>query len=378
VRRLASGALLAFVLLMGIDRPAPPFPGHAQWADLAIGVAMVALAIVWLRRQASWPLGADVTAAAMGYVLWAAVSAVVHRAGGWKVLGIVELVCVLVVTAELTPTTRDRDRLIRVWLIGSAVLGAFALIGAALAVAGVPAALYDPRGGELNLPVRARGLCVTSNLLASQLLAPLVLLVTDGRRWLGRHGRAIALALVATAFVMTLSRTFLAAALVLVLLRARDWRRSLLATLLVVAALASVRLDLYRSPDGTIVVGTAPGLRWRLARSAGQSMVEQPLFGVGPGAAPAHVEWPRPGDPVSDMYAHDTALGIAATLGVPALLAFLLLCAFVLREAGGSRDDTERVLVCALAATLFDGLTMDVQNFRHLWVLFGLVLSGPD
>lgn len=376
--RIVEPALLVFVVLMGVDRPSPPIPGHAEWADLAMLVAAAALALSWLGRRPHWPLRPAVSVAAIGYAGWAALSAAVHQAGGWKALGIAELLCAAVVTAAVAADSERRDRLLRVWLWASAALAAFALAGAALAVAGVPSPLYDARGGDLNLPFRARGLCVTSNLLASQLLAPLVLLVADGRRLLGRRARQLVLVLVGLAFTVTLSRSWLAAAMAAVLGGMRGRRRIACAVALAIAMLASMRLDLYRDQDGTVTASTAPGLRWRLAASALRSAREHPLVGVGPDQEPAFVSWPRPGDPPAAMSSHSTPIDVAARLGWPALLLFTLLCALVLRDAiRAPADATQRALLCALGALLFEAIAIDIESFRHLWLLLGLVGAPP-
>jgi hypothetical protein len=371
---LAQAALLAFVALMGVDRPSLPLPGHAQWSDLAALLATAALLASRPRRLVPGALAG----AAIAYAGWAALSSLIHGAGGWKALGVAELACVMMVTSALASDPAMRDRVLRVWLAAATAWSAVALVGVALAIAQVPSVLYDPRGGDLNLPWRARGLFVTSNLLASYLVVPLVLLVTDGKRWLGRW-RAPALVLVGAAFAATLSRTWLAAALAALWLTTRGWKRTAGVTLLLLATLASVRLDLYRDAAGHVTVSTAPGVRWRLAEAALGSALAHPLVGVGPDAWPARIDWPRPGDPPTELSAHSTPLDVAARLGFPALLAFLLVCALALRDGSRATDDdpTRAVLYACLCALFFDALTTDAENFRHLWLLFGLAASSP-
>jgi len=90
MRRSLGALVCAFALLMGVHEPAPPLPGHAAFADLlmpfALGTALLVAQPSLSRQPGAW--------AALCYVAWAAVSGWRHGAGGWKVLGICELVSV--------------------------------------------------------------------------------------------------------------------------------------------------------------------------------------------------------------------------------------------------------------------------------------------
>jgi hypothetical protein len=73
-----------------------------------------------------------------------------------------------------------------------------------------------------------------------------------------------------------------------------------------------------------------------------ESFERHPLVGEGPGALTGQ----NRGVP---FRAHLTAGNIAATMGVPALVAFAL-----------------------LAGLALDGLAQDIDHFRHVWVMIGL------
>jgi hypothetical protein len=90
-----------------------------------------------------------------------------------------------------------------------------------------------------------------------------------------------------------------------------------------------------------------------------------PWLGVGPGHAPAVVD----GAPFE---AHCTPLDIAATLGLPALAAFVAMVVLLWTKTAPH----DPVLWSGLVALGLDGLTEDVADFRHLWVLFGLAASS--
>jgi O-antigen ligase len=168
-------------------------------------------------------------------------------------------------------------------------------------------------------------------------------------------------------FALTVSRALFAFVFALGL------RRRSIAVIIgcVVALVVLFRLDVHRD-DAGLRFSTAPGIRYRLAEAALHTASEHPLFGVGPGRNAGELPWPRPEDPMTTMDAHCTPINVAATLGLPALACFLGLCIFVLVRARDS-SGLRAALALALAAVLFDSFTVDVEDFRHLWLLFALV-----
>src|SRR4051794_4675945 len=110
---------------MGVGEPL--LPHHAQLADLLVPVGLLLLARR-LRAAAWWPWAAL-------YLGWAAISAAVHSAGGWKLLGIGELVAVLALAATLDE--EERQKVVRGWVVGAAALAAVALVVSSLSGAGV-------------------------------------------------------------------------------------------------------------------------------------------------------------------------------------------------------------------------------------------------
>src|SRR6185503_2044666 len=96
-----------------------------------------------------------------------------------------------------------------------------------------------------------------------------------------------------------------------------------------------------------------------------RTLVEDPLTGRGPGTSPG-----RRGDAPFD--AHCTPLDVAATMGLPALFAFAALPIVLRRRASVARARAEW---SALLAIGVDALASDVEDFRHVWLLFGLVAA---
>jgi hypothetical protein len=67
--------------------------------------------------------------------------------------------------------------------------------------------------------------------------------------------------------------------------------------------------------------------------------------------------------------AHLTPLDVAATLGAPALLAFVAVPFLIWRER---IRPTDRIIWGVLAGLGVDALGQDLENFRHVWVALGV------
>ena len=106
-----------------------------------------------------------------------------------------------------------------------------------------------------------------------------------------------------------------------------------------------------------------PSTRLSALVTSAASFERHPVFGVGPG----HLPGVRSAGPCD---AHFTPLNIAATLGAPAMLAFLGIPALLWRRR---RRPTDLALWGAMAGIGLDALAQDVEDFRHVWVLFGLL-----
>jgi hypothetical protein len=62
-------------------------------------------------------------------------------------------------------------------------------------------------------------------------------------------------------------------------------------------------------------------------------------------------------------------LNVTATAGVPALLALIGMAVALWR---GRTRPTDIAIWSGLAALMIDGLTLDIDHFRHVWLLIGL------
>jgi O-antigen ligase len=366
IERMFVGALALFAATMAVAVPRLPFVPHAAWADLAAAAAVGAAVIARARRM----LGAT-TIAGLAYAAWIAVAAAGAGGGWWRVAGALELVAVMAMASTLLP--RERDVVVRGWIAGAAALSLVGLVVAGLVVAGVDVEPLFAGGGELGWRGRPAGLC-RSGMLAQVALAPLMLLLLDGNRLVGRRLRVGLIALLAGTVALTLTRTILAilVAVAVALASRRPRLAAVVVALASIAALASVRLDVHHRDE--------PGIRWRIVASAAERARAHPLTGIGPGEHAAVAGWPSASDPPLDWDAHSTAFDLAATVGLPGLALFLVTFGLAARRGwrawrSGALDATGRALVVTLAATAFDALTVDVEDFRHVWLLAGLVAA---
>jgi hypothetical protein len=174
--------------------------------------------------------------------------------------------------------------------------------------------------------------------------------------------------------VATLSRGIIGFLLASALRRsaAMTGRRALLAigatvlSVSIIAALSVGRLHLNPTKPSTIsYVVPDPGNRREAFTSSLKTLEHHPLLGIGPGAIPGV----NRGEP---FRAHFTPLNVAATLGLPALLALLAMLWLLWRDR---RRPTDVALWSAAAGIALDGLAQDIDHFRHVWVLIGLLGS---
>lgn len=122
-----------------------------------------------------------------------------------------------------------------------------------------------------------------------------------------------------------------------------------------------------------------PSYRLRLWAKALGLFLSHPILGVGRGGflyAPAQGVASIPGIP------HNTYLGIAAELGLAGLVSFMTLVFYSLRlllarVTGDEGRSLRYALAAACIALLVQGLTVNIENARVLWLIIGLSMTIP-
>jgi hypothetical protein len=350
---------------------------HAQWSDVVFAAAAVTWGWeCWQRRR--WPrLGA--LHAAIALYLTAAVLADLmappEYQAGWKLLGFAELCMLTVVTQDMASRPHVMPLIARAVAMTSLAAAVAALTGLALFYYGVTTPLVGGYGDLVPSERYARvqaGL-YHPNLLASYcIFAAAVIARPDARlpSWLQRTVQG-ALWVTVT---LTFSRAILGFVASAAIRAARTPRQCLAVRAYVVACVIilvfltveNVTLDPSRPRAITLNTGE-PSPRWEALTSSLRTVAIHPLWGCGPGG---HAGWHRGGP----FDAHLTPLNIAATLGLPALAAFAGIVAALWRQRGRPLDTATWGGLMGLG---LDALASDVEDFRHLWVLFGLAAVYP-
>jgi hypothetical protein len=258
--------------------------------------------------------------------------------------------------------------------ITSLVTAFAAILGLLLFYAGLETRLVGTYGDLLpsRLYARVEGGFYHPNLLASFcIFASAVVARKEGQlpSWL-RRATLFALALT---IGLTFSRGILGFILAAMIRSARTRRRRRLAVAFaaistaLIAGLTFWNLTFDPShPADALITGQSYSSRYQSATSSLRAIAASPIIGSGPGSHPGLYR----GSPFD---AHITPVNIAATLGLPALMAFAALIAFIWARRGRPADLT---LWGGVAGLALDALAQDVEDFRHVWVMIGIIDAG--
>lgn len=332
---------------------------------------MLAAFVCWLLAPghlARWRRFPTFSVLLGGYVAAATAALTAHPspAGALRLLGVASLAATALLTADLLDTDALRRRALGVVAGSTLAVCGTAWIGAALGMLGTVTPLLGTYGDLVpGAYVRVQATLGHPNLLASFLIFGWTAAAAHpAARW-----RAPAMAAIAVTMPLTMSRGILAFVSAMLLARSGSrWGRVVAgvwsgASLAALVALTVWDLEIDPTRPGNARFRETPGPRREAFVTALATAAAHPWTGCGPACSPATVQ----GFPYD---AHCTPVNVAATLGVPALL---LLVALVAWSGRGARST---VLWAGLVALLLDGVAQDIEDFRHLWVLVGLVEAG--
>jgi hypothetical protein len=330
-------------------------------ADGFFGLSFVLTGLRVLRgRTPTLPLRAVV--AFLAYAMLGALSAFAGSGGMNGValsVGAFALVVLSIVTAILErESPRSREFLGRVTMLASGVVFILVAAGICLFFARHPTGLIGTYG---DLPpsrwyARVRAGFDHPNLLASWCIVASTLVGWSNATDRPRLRRTIQVLLAATV-LSTLSRSILGF-VVAAAWRSRRRRQAILVTTVCAAAVVGSAFVNPRADGGE------SGRRQNFT-SAAEVVRDRPLFGVGLGQLPARAFG-------LEYRAHLTPLDIAATQGIPSLV--LLTAGLAMLWRARSRP-TNLALWGGMAGLGVDALGQDIQHFRHVWLLIGLVVA---
>lgn len=356
----------------------PPFPlpmQHAQWSDAVFAAAVLAW-VVDRWQSCQWPRWGWLHIAVGGYVGAAALSLLLAtpdwQFGAWKLLGLCELGLLTVITADLAARPNIVPRIGRVIAVTALLSSAAALLGMVLFYAGVPTRLIGTYGDLLPSSSYARAEAGTyhPNLLASFCIFAMAVVARPASAlpgWL----RRVAQAAIGLAALLTFSRGMLAVGLAALIARAHTRARQVLvacyATICVAVLVSLTIWNIKLDPAHPLAARFAsePASRWQTITSSWRTLIRHPFWGSGLQVPPGRYR----GVPFD---AHLTPLNIAATMGVPALVAFLAIPIILWRRRA---RPTDWALWGGLAGLALDALAQDIEDFRHVWALFGLAAA---
>jgi O-antigen ligase len=129
-------------------------------------------------------------------------------------------------------------------------------------------------------------------------------------------------------------------------------------------------------------VGTNRGDTWQAAI---QAIGEAPLVGHGPGNSEHTIARYAINIYKSNLAAHNMFLLVGSDLGIPGLVVFVILIVVAVlavkpqtrnnsTRSDPTLDMTSRGLYIALIAFCIQGLALDIQNMKLLWVLIGMAI----
>src|SRR6266571_5190697 len=368
--------LAALALLPWATRPRFPWlHAHAQWSDAVFAAAALLWGMDRLQRRPLFEprlvhlgLAVYLGAAALSLLL----AAPRAETGPAKLLGMAMLVALTLVTADLAQRPGMAALIARTVAVTALLVAVAAVAGVALARLGIRTVLVGTYGDLApGAYARAQAGFIHPNLLASFCIFAAGVVGREDAA-LPRGLRRLALGALFVAVLLTFSRAILGFGLATLIRRASTPGRRRLAAAYAVASLGVVvglsavhlSLDPARPLDARLLDDASP--RAQAFVTAWAALRAHPWLGTGPGTSPAL----KDGLPFD---AHCTPLNVAATLGLPALAGFALI-PFALWRARGR--PTDRATWGMLAGLALDGLAQDVEDFRHLWIAFGLADAG--
>jgi hypothetical protein len=368
----ATVVWLAAVAALAV-RWASPLAGfyeRAILADVLIGLA----AILFIREVLQGRIRFELRPWHLwlgAYVGWIAIAALAspYRTESLKTLLLVtELAVFAVITACLAEPRPAARALGRVMLAAVAFTFALTVIALAVFYAGGETGLLGHYGdiAHSSAYARVRAGFESAPLLASWCIAASAILAWR-RCELPRRWRLAGQCALGAIVLTTLSRAVLSFGLALMIrwAAASAGRPRKIATagaaaaVLVILALLTVG-NLQTKPISYDI--SHPGARRETAITAWRTTRAHPLVGVGPGNESGFLS-------AAIHRAHLTPLNVTATAGVPALLALIGMAVALWR---GRTRPTDIVIWSGLAALMIDGLTLDIDHFRHVWLLIGL------
>jgi hypothetical protein len=341
----------------------PPFPWlhrNAQWSDLLFAAS----AGLWLLGRPRLNLAHAAIAAYLGFAALSLIGAPDKAQGALKLLGVAELCALAVITSDLASRPKIADQIQKVIVATAFVTAMVAIAGLMLFYLGASTRLIGSSGDLIPSSRYAR---VQAGFRHPNLLASFCIFASAiAAQQKGRLFKVTQLAL-SVAIIFSFSRGIFGFALAAAIRSARARLAVAFAAISLAAMLSLTFFNLQLDPTRPLEAKLAeyPSSRLQAIRSSLRTVVANPLLGSGIGTSPGRFR----GQPFD---AHMTPINIAATMGLPSLIAF---CSLLGILWGGRSKPTNLALWGGLAGLALDALGQDIEDFRHLWVMIGLAIA---
>jgi hypothetical protein len=357
--------------------PLSSFEENAGWTDVFVAFAVGA----WVAERARARTLPRLRRFHLALALWIAAGllslafADLKGTGARNVLLMVELAALAVLTSEFARERRNMEAIVVVIAGVSLVSAGLAAVGLGLFYAGHTTSLLGAYGEQFepsDLYARVTAGFESAPLLASFCIFASAVVAREDSP-LPRRLTTITQVALSALVLLTFSRGALVFFMAMGIRAAYRRRGAVTARRLavmmvtaVVAILAALtvgrlHVDPMRPANTTYEVPD-PGNRREAFDTGLDTLADHPLTGKGPGT---YVSVNR-GYP---FRAHFTPLNVAATMGLPALAALVFLVVVLWRER---RRPTPIATWTGLLGLAVDGLTQDIEHFRHVWVMIGL------
>jgi hypothetical protein len=369
---------LAGLLLLPLGWFSPFSYAQAGWADVLFGVAAAVWLLEGVRDNKRIRLRAPhyCYAAYAGFVVLSAIATSESRGtAAQNVLITLELVALAVLTADYARSASNRRVIARVVLAVVLITAVEAVVGLALFYLGHSSSLitgYSSYFKSSHLYTRVEGGFYSAPLLGNfTIFASSIIAMDDSG--LPRRVKLAAQVVLGLLVLSTISRPVIGFAIAIAIREAHRRRTPTarrLATAVVIGGLAvaigltvvPLSADPLRPASSTATINP----RLSMIEKAARTLAHHPLLGKGPGSLVA--SWQ--GQP---LRAHLTPLNIAATTGVLSLVPLVALIIILWRQR---RLPTDVALWSGAAGLAVDALTQDVEHFRQVWLMLGMLDAG--
>jgi len=349
---------------------------QAGWSDILFAAAGAAWLFECIRERRFPALRAFhlLLLAFAGLTLISAAFAEAQGTGARNFLLVCELLAIAFLTSQFASGRGGLEAIVFVVTAVALATGLLAVIGLALFYAGVHTSLIGHYGEQFISSDRyAR---VAAGFDSPPLLASFCIfasaMVAQEEAFVPRRVRIATQVVLGFLVLSTLSRGAIGFFAALAIRNAhgsgsavakRLAVAAVIGGMLLMAALTVGRLHLDPTRPSTATYEVPdPGNRREAFVTGLDTLGDHPIVGKGPGSLVSTNQ----GQP---FRAHFTPLNVAATTGIPALLALTALVALLWGER---RRPTPVATWSGLLGMGIDGLGQDIEHFRHLWVLIGV------